>query len=188
MEKINNLNSKDIQNSLIQNVNWSTKSKIWLGFLSISFAICLYFYYLQLRDGLAVTGLNDYISWGMYISNFVFFIAASLIGMLISSIMGLMGIEWIKPISRIAEFIAVAFAMVAGLVIVTDMGRPDRLHHIFRWGRIQSPIVWDISVVMTYVTISVLLLYVSLIPDFGILLRKAPNFLQSSVNCISFYL
>ena len=43
------------------------------------------------RNGLGVTGLRDYISWGMYISNFVFFVASSLIGMLISAVLGLIG-------------------------------------------------------------------------------------------------
>ena len=49
--------------------------KIWLGFL---IAICIvgsYAYYCQLRDGLVVTAMGDYVSWGIYISNFVFFVA-----------------------------------------------------------------------------------------------------------------
>ena len=35
--------------------------------------VCMYAYYIQLDKGLIVTGLRDYVSWGMYISNFVFF-------------------------------------------------------------------------------------------------------------------
>ena len=62
--------------------------------------------------------------------------------------------------------------MVAGLVIITDMGRPDRLLSIFVYGRVQSPIVWDIAVVTTYVFISLLLLYVPLIPDFAMISEK----------------
>jgi molybdopterin-containing oxidoreductase family membrane subunit len=62
--------------------------------------------------------------------------------------------------------------MVAGLVIITDMGRPDRLLNIFFYGRVQSPIVWDIAVVTTYVFISLLLLYVPLIPDFAVCSKK----------------
>ena len=46
------------------------------------------------------------------ITNFVFFVAVSLVGMLISSVLGLADVKWIKPISRIAEIIAVSFAMV----------------------------------------------------------------------------
>ena len=164
-----------INTELLGHVNWSRGSRIWIASLVLILAVCLYFYLTQIRLGLGVTGLNDYVSWGIYISNFVFFVATSLVGMLISSVMGLAGIKWIKPISRVAEIIAVAFAMVAGLVIITDMGRPDRLHHLFLHGRIQSPIIWDISVVITYVMLSIMLLYLPLIPDLNVCKDKCDS-------------
>lgn len=170
-----NKTEAQIEQELLKDVNFNLKFKIWMGFLSVALIICLYFYYLQLRDGLGVTGMHDFVTWGIYISNFVFFVAVSLIGMLISSVLGLAGVKWAKPISRLAEVITVAFAMVAGLIIITDMGRPDRLHHVFLYGRVQSPIVWDIAVVITYVTISVLLFYLPLIPDLKLALSKLPN-------------
>ena len=165
--------TRDLEKDLLSNVNWSPASKLWLGGLTAAFLVCLYFYYLQIRDGLDVTGLTDYVSWGIYISNFVFFVATSLIGMLITSVLGLIGIQWVKPISRIAEIVAVAFAIVAGLVIVTDMGRPDRLLNVFFHGRLQSPIVWDITIVITYVVMSLFLLYIPLIPDLDLASKKA---------------
>ncbi len=171
-EAINTLSLSEIENDLTQNIQWTVRSRIWMGTLLFAFAICLYFYVQQLIYGLGVTGLHDYASWGIYISNFVFFVATSLVGMLISSVFGLANVKWIKPIARIAEIIAVSFAMVAGLVIITDMGRPDRLLSIFVYGRVQSPIVWDIAVVTTYVFISLLLLYVPLIPDFAMISEK----------------
>lgn len=165
-DKENRISNLEI--NLLRTVNWGKSYKIWMSFLTLALIVCLYFYFVQIRDGLGVTGLNDYVSWGIYISNFVFFVAASLVGMLISSVLGLTGSKWIRPIGRIAEIIAVAFAMVAGLIIITDMGRPDRLHHVFLHGRIQSPIVWDVFVVITYVAISLLLFYIPLIPDIAL--------------------
>ena len=147
----------------------------WMGFLFAALAVCLYAYSIQLREGLGVTGMRDYISWGMYIANFVFFVAAALIGMLISAVLGLIGIKWITPVSRIAEIIAVAFAAVAGLVIVSDMGRPDRLPYVFRFGRVQSPILWDVTVVTTYMFISILLWFLPMIPDFEISKTRLKN-------------
>ena len=97
---------------------------IWLGILTIALFLCLYAYSIQLREGLGVAGIRDYVSWGMYIANFVFFVASSLIGMLMSAVLGLIGMKWIRPLTRIAEIIALAFAAVAGLVIISDMGRP----------------------------------------------------------------
>ena len=169
------LSETQIDQDLLKNVNWGGKFKLWLGFLSVSLIICLYYYYQQLSNGLGVTGLHDYVSWGIYISNFVFFVATSLIGMLISSVLGLMNVSWVKPLARIAELVALAFAMVAGLIIITDMGRPDRLMNVFIHGRVQSPIVWDIAVVVTYVAISALLLYIPMLPDIALCRDKLTN-------------
>ncbi|MDQ2179920.1 NrfD/PsrC family molybdoenzyme membrane anchor subunit [Marinifilum sp. D714] len=169
------LSEEQIDRDLLKNVNWGGTFKLWMGFLTVSLIICLYYYYQQLRNGLGVTGLHDYVSWGIYISNFVFFVATSLIGMLVSSVLGMMKVDWVRPVARIAELVAVAFAMVAGLIIITDMGRPDRLLNVFIHGRVQSPIVWDIAVVVTYVAISALLLYIPMLPDIALCRDKLNN-------------
>ncbi len=161
---------------------------VWMGFLGISLLACIYAYYIQFDKGLIVTGLRDYISWGMYIANFVFFVATSLVGMLISSVLGLIGLKWVKPIARIAEIIAVAFAAIAGLVIVSDMGRPERLPYVFLYGRIQSPIIWDVTVVTTYLVISTLLYFLPLIPDLAISkgrMGHTPKWLQQTYEILS---
>ena len=141
-----------------------TIGKIWISLLLIIFLFGCYAYYIQLRDGLKVTALRDYASWGLYISNFVFFVAISLVGALISSILRLTNFEWHRPLTRIAEIIAVAGILFAGLIIVVDMGRPDRVLYLFTHGRIQSPIMWDVIVVSTYLVTSALFLYLPLIP------------------------
>jgi Ni/Fe-hydrogenase subunit HybB-like protein len=157
-----------VSSDILRNVRINRGFMLWMGFLSVALAACLYAYSIQLRDGLGVTGLRDVTSWGMYISNFVFFVATSLVGMLISSVLGLAGFKWVKPIARIAEIIAVAFAAVAGLVIISDMGRPDRLPYVFLYGRVQSPILWDVTVVTTYFFVSLLLWFLPVIPDLAI--------------------
>ncbi len=165
-----------IANDLISPMTkFGSSFQVWAFVLFTVLTLFGYAYFLQLRDGLGVTGLHDYIAWGMYIANFVFFVAAALVGMLITAVLGLTGIKWITPVSRIAEMVAVAFAMVAGLVIVFDMGRPDRVLNIFMHGRIQSPIVWDLTVVITYTVISLLLLILPLIPDIAIIKKRLPN-------------
>jgi molybdopterin-containing oxidoreductase family membrane subunit len=170
-----NLTSEKITADILQPVGITKGFLVWMGFLLIALTVCLYAYYLQLKMGLGVTGLRDYVSWGMYIANFVFFVASSLVGMLISAVLGLSGAKWITPLTRIAEIIALAFAAVAGLVIISDMGRPERLPNVFIHGRIQSPIIWDVTVVTTYVAISALLLYLPLIPDLAICRQRTTN-------------
>ena len=192
MEKTNTVEEQKkslnkIIGDIVNPIGLNRKFHIWMAFLTMLLVVCLYAYFIQLRDGLGVTGLRDYISWGMYIANFVFFVAASLIGMLITAVLGLSGVKWITPIARIAEMIAIGFAAVAGLVIVSDMGRPERLINVFVYGRIQSPILWDVTVVTTYVLISTILLYLPLIPDLKILARNPalPKWLQKIYELLS---
>ena len=178
-----------VASDILRSVRINKGFILWMGFLLLAFALCLYAYTIQLRKGLVVTGLRDYTSWGMYIASFVFFVATSLVGMLISSVLGLIGYQWVKPISRIAEIIAVAFAAVAGLVIVSDMGRPDRLPYVFMYGRVQSPILWDVTVVTTYFVLSLLLWFFPMIPDLAISksrLQGRPPLLLKAYDLLSF--
>jgi Ni/Fe-hydrogenase subunit HybB-like protein len=144
-------------------------SRFWLFILIMFIIVGIWGFIIQFQKGLGVTGMRDYVSWAMYIANFVFFVAVSLIGFLISSTLHLLKIEWSKPISRVAEQVAIAAVALAGIIIVMDMGRPDRLLNVFFHGRFASPIVWDVTVVSTYLVISVLLFYIPLIPDLALL-------------------
>lgn len=130
----------------------------------------------QLRHGLAVTAMTDYFSWGVYIINFVFFIGISMAGSLISAILRLTGAEWRKPITRMAEGVTVFALIVAAFMIVVDMGRPDRFLFTILYGRLQSPILWDVFSLSTYLAGSVLFLYLPLIPDFAILRDQRARF------------
>jgi molybdopterin-containing oxidoreductase family membrane subunit len=168
MEKLV-LDEKIIKDLLPQ--KFGRAGKIWVAVLV---AICLvgaYAYYRQLRYGLIVTSMRDYVSWGIYISNFVFFVAISLVGSLITAVFRLAGVKWGSPLTRIAEIIAVAAIIFASLIIIVDMGSPERFYNLFIHGRIQSPIIWDVIVITTYFFISLLLLYYPLLPDIQILLR-----------------
>ena len=143
--------------------------QIWVGFLLVVIACALYAYYQQLNKGLVITNMRDYALWGVYISNFVFFVAISLVGSLVTAILRLSGATWSTPLTRIAEVIAVAAIIMAGLTIIIDMGRPERIYNIFLHGRLQSPIIWDVLVISTYLFISLMLLFFPLLPDFAIL-------------------
>lgn len=168
---------EEARSSLDKIVNDLTRSivkkdeltRFWFFILLMFAGVGLWGWIIQVNKGLGVTGMGDYVSWGLYIANFVFFVAISLIGLLISSVLQLLKLEWAKPISRAAEQIAMAAVALAGIIIVMDMGRPDRLMNIFLHGRFASPIVWDLTVVSTYLAISVLLFYIPLIPDLALL-------------------
>jgi molybdopterin-containing oxidoreductase family membrane subunit len=65
------------------------QGKLWVEFLLLVILIGAFAYYRQLRYGLVVTDMRDFTSWGIYISNFVFFVAISLVGSLVSAILKL---------------------------------------------------------------------------------------------------
>lgn len=148
----------------------------WLlvtGLLAV-IGVGVYAYATQLRVGLGVTGLNNRISWGIYITNFVFFIGVSHAGTLISAILRVTGAEWRRPITRMAEAITVFALLVGAPMVMVDMGRPERLLNVLRFGRLQSPILWDVISITTYVTGSLLYLYLPMIPDLA-QLRDTPG-------------
>ncbi len=178
-----------IENDLIGPIKNHKGFLVWILVLVSLLVWAGVAYGVQLSEGLSVTAMRDHISWGLYISSFIFFVATALIGMLISSVLGLLKIKWITPIARIAEMIAIAFAMWAGLIIVFDMGRPERLLNVFIHARPQSPIFWDVTVVTTYVVISILLYLLPLIPDAAMLrvrMTDSPKWKQKIYKILSF--
>src|SRR5512135_2399180 len=140
----------------------------WLAFLLALLGWALYAYSQQLENGLIVTNLRDRISWGLYIASFVFFIGISHAGTLLSAILRVTRARWQMPITRMAEFITGVALMVAALFPAIDMGRPDRLVNMLLFGRWQSPLMWDILAILTYLTGSLIYLYLPLIPDFAL--------------------
>ncbi|OFW54825.1 MAG: hypothetical protein A2146_04810 [Actinobacteria bacterium RBG_16_67_10] len=126
-------------------------------------------YWTQFEQGLGVTGLQQPVSWGFYVTNFVFFIGISHAGTLISAILRLSRAEWRRPITRMAEVITVMVLFIGAGQILVDLGRPDRLFNVIRYGRYQSPLLWDATSISAYLTASMFYLYLPLIPDIAIL-------------------
>ena len=139
------------------------------AFLAGGIAFGAFAWVSQLRGGLGVTGLNRPVFWGLYITNFVFFIGISHAGTLISAILRLCKAEWRRPITRAAEMITVIVLFIGMGNVLLDIGRPDRALFVLRHGQLRSPLLWDVCCVTTYLTASITYLYLPLIPDFAIL-------------------
>ena len=147
--------------------------RLWIASLLLVCAAALGAYVYQLAAGLRVTSMRNYVSWGAYMTSFVFFIGISHAGTLISAILRVTDAGWRRPITRMAEAITVFALLVGTSMVVVDMGRPDRLLNLLWYGRLQSPILWDVVSIMTYIAGSFLYLYVAMIPDMPILARTA---------------
>lgn len=147
--------------------------RFWMAGLLIVVALGAGAWVWQLVFGLSVTAMRNYVSWGTYMTNFVFFIGISHAGTLISAILRVTDAGWRRPITRMAEAITVIALLIGASSVVIDMGRPDRLFNVISHGRLQSPILWDLVSVTTYLTGSFLYLYVAMIPDMPLLARHA---------------
>jgi Ni/Fe-hydrogenase subunit HybB-like protein len=129
----------------------------------------VYAYHYQYRHGLGVTGLARPIFWGVYITNFVFFIGISHAGTLISAILRLAKAEWRRSITRSAEVITVLVLFFGVGNILMDLGRPDRMLNILQYPQFKSPLLWDVSSITVYLISSSIYLFLPLIPDIALL-------------------
>lgn len=146
------------------------------GVLLIVLLFGIVMYVRQYIYGLGETGLNQPVTWGFYIINFVFFIGISHAGTLISAILRLSKAEWRRPITRMAEVITGIVLLIGGIHPIIDLGRPDRILHIFQRGRLQSPLLWDLTSITAYFTASTIYLYLPLIPDIALLRDRGGRF------------
>jgi molybdopterin-containing oxidoreductase family membrane subunit len=141
--------------------------KLWIAFLIC--VICLGFFalYWQVSRGHIVTGMRDNVVWGVYIVNFIFFMGISYAGALISGTLHLFHAGWRKPIIRMAEFITIISLLIGPCFIMLCVGRLDRLPNLILFGRIQSPITWDVIAISTDIIGCLLFLYLALLRDLG---------------------
>ena len=163
----------DREDILLRSMTETTwKFYLWVGCLMAVACFWLYAHLDQLDRGLVVTGQGDQISWGICIINFVFFLSISIAGTLISAVLRLTNAGWRQPITRMAEAITLTALFVGPPIILLDLGRPDRMLYLFRYARIQSPIIWDVMVINTYLVGCVIYFYLLLVPDLVLLAAR----------------
>ena len=99
----------------------------------------------QYIQGLGITGMSRPVYWGVYITNFVFFIGLAHSGTFISAILRIAGQSWRAPLTRAAEAITLFSLPFGAGSIIIDMGHPERILNLILYGRFQSPIMWDVT-------------------------------------------
>lgn len=161
---------QSLEAPLLRPIQTSTKYFIrWVGALLCVIGWAFFAWLWQVTHGLGVTGLSRPVYWGLYITNFVFFIGVSHAGTLISAILRLAQAEWRRAITRMAEVITVLVLFFGLANVLFDLGRPDRALNIILHPNFHSPLVWDVCSITTYLTGSTIYLYLPLIPDLAIL-------------------
>jgi molybdopterin-containing oxidoreductase family membrane subunit len=130
----------------------------------------------QMFMGFGMTGINNPVYWAFYITNFVFWIGISHAGTLISAILRLVNAGWRRPVTRCAEVITAFALMIGALFPIIHLGRPWLFFWLMPypssrliWPNFRSPLVWDFFAITTYLTGSVLFLFLPMIPDFALI-------------------
>ena len=195
MQEGRNLTDKEINRNLLatlyQNPLWYWGLVAVLGVVVLG-AMCAAGY--MFNQGLGVTGLNRPVMWGFFITNFVFWIGISHAGVMLSAILRLSKAEWRRPATRAAEVLTVFSLMTAMLMPLIHAGRPWRVFYWvfpYDWARgvypnVRSALIWDPSAVFTYLTSSVLFVYVALIPDLAVIRDRSTGVRRQiySVMCL----
>ncbi len=165
-----------IRDSLVYLTSGRKSYHIWMALLTFLMLIGMYCYSLQLEHGLSVTGMNDRVSWGLYISNFTFLVGvAAAAVMLVLPAYVLKDIDF-KQAVLIGEGLAVAALFMCLAFVIADMGGPARLWHmipvigVFNFPN--SMLTWDVLALNGYLFINLS------IPFYILIMRyqgKTPN-------------
>ncbi len=123
-------------------------------------------------NGMGVTGINNPVGWGTFITNFVFWVGIGHAGTLISAVLFLLRVPWRTAIFRAAEASTIFAVATAGLFPLIHLGRLWTVYYMLPypngrdlWPNFRSPLMWDVIAITTYLTVSLVFFFVGLMPD-----------------------
>ncbi|PIE49847.1 MAG: molybdopterin oxidoreductase [Flavobacteriales bacterium] len=145
--------------------------------------------------GIGVWGLNNRINWAWDITNFVWWVGIGHAGTLISAVLLLFRQKWRMGINRSAEAMTIFAVVQAGLFPMIHMGRiwnafftlpaPNVLGSL--WINFNSPLLWDVFAISTYLTVSLVFWWTGLLPDFAMIRDRATKPFQKKIySLVSF--
>lgn len=137
-------------------MQFSSKAKAGLGILLAVMVVGFCAYVYQLMGGLGVTGMSNGVSWGLYITCFMFFVGLSAGGLIVASSAHVFHIESFKKVSMPAVITSTVCILCAGAFILIDLGGIQRIWNMFVSLNFTSPLAWDMCVITTYLVINIL--------------------------------
>lgn len=171
--------------------------RLWYLGISLSGSALLFGAFMifwTIWNGIGTWGLNRTVGWGWGITNFVWWIGIGHAGTFISAILLLFRQKWRTSINRSAEAMTIFAVICAALFPIIHMGRPLLGFFIFPypnfrgiWINFNSPLVWDVFAISTYLSVSLIFWYVGMIPDIGTVRDKIKEgFKKTIYNVLSF--
>lgn len=131
--------------------------------------------------GIGAWGANRTIGWAWDITNFVWWVGIGHAGTLISAVLLLLRQKWRMGINRSSEAMTIFAVCMAGIFPFLHMGRiwlgywafPLANQYGSVWVNFNSPLLWDVFAISTYLTVSLVFWYIGLIPDFAMIRDRA---------------
>jgi len=174
----------------MKNPGW--RYYVALGFSLTCFAIGMISWGYQIFKGMGTAGIMHPVSWGVYITDFVFWVGIAHSGTLISAVLFLFRAKYRSRFNRTAEAMTVFAVMTAGLFPIIHLGRMWRSYWLFPypnqmmiWVNFRSPLVWDVFAVSTYFIVSIIFFSVGMIPDLAIVRRMSTGFRKRIFSVLS---
>lgn len=133
---------------------------IWIAALAIGLLVGFGCFVYQWSRGLAVTGLSNTITWGLYIVAFMFLVGVSAGGLIVVAGAELVGSHRFEHVNRLAVVCSIAAVATAAGTIVPDLGRPQLAWKMIVQPHVTSPLVWDMAVLSVYLVIGVIDLWI----------------------------
>lgn len=134
-----------------------------------------------ISTGIGVWGLNPTVNWAWDITNFVWWVGIGHAGTLISAVLLLFRQKWRMAINRSAEAMTIFSVIQAGLFPIIHMGRPWLAYWVLPipnqfgslWVNFNSPLLWDVFAISTYLSVSLVFWWTGLLPDFAMIRDRA---------------
>lgn len=128
----------------------------WILFLLGVMSIGAIFYVYQYSNGLGVTGMSRDVSWGLYISQFTFFVGVAAGGVMLVLPYYIHDYKAFGKITILGEFMAIAAISMCLLFIMADLGQPLRALNVLLYPTPQSMLFWDMIVLNGYLFLNIL--------------------------------
>ncbi|MEN8140118.1 MAG: sulfate reduction electron transfer complex DsrMKJOP subunit DsrP [Thermodesulfobacteriota bacterium] len=143
-------------------LRWSlaggTGFKIFLAALLLVMGAGLIAYLHQFQTGLVTTGMSNVVSWGLYISNFTFFVGVAAAAVMLILPAYVFKDKDLHEVVIIGECVAVGALIMCLTFITVDMGGPLKVWHmmpgigLFNWP--SSILTWDVLVLNGYLALN----------------------------------
>jgi molybdopterin-containing oxidoreductase family membrane subunit len=146
-----------------------------------------------IMEGIGVWGNNNQVPWGWAIINFVWWIGIGHAGTAFSIFLLVFRQKWRTSINRAAEAMTVFAVLAAGLFPAIHVGRAWDEFFIFPYGpnsrglwvNFNSPLLWDVFAILTYLTTSAIFWYIGMLPDFATVRDRSTGIKRKIFNAMS---